>query len=104
MQGETGSIGTASATTHSGGCGDFLAVFAKAPNWRASCTTAWSLRPLICGSGDVLAYFSLAWKFRFRATETAVGRDSVRMGSYWTYCAGSPSIWCWRDHSAGRSA
>ena len=23
------------------------------------------------------------------------------MGSYWV---GSPSIWCWRDHSAGRSA
>ena len=40
-------------------------------------------------------------KSRFPATETVVARDSVRMGSY---CAGSPSIGCWRDHSAGRSA
>jgi hypothetical protein len=74
---------------------------ASAPTWRGCCTTAWSLRPLICGSGDVLTFFSPPWKSRFPATETAVGRDSVRMGSY---CAGSPSIWCWRDHSAGRSA
>jgi hypothetical protein len=39
----------------------------------------WSLRPLICGSGDVVAVFSPPWKSRFPATETAVGRDSVRM-------------------------
>ena len=32
------------------------------------------------GSGDVLAHFSLARKSRFPAAETAVGRDSVRMG------------------------
>ena len=51
--------------------------------------------------GLVSETFSPPRKSRFPATETAVGRDSVRMGSY---CAGSPSIWCWRDHSAGRSA
>jgi hypothetical protein len=51
--------------------------------------------------GAVLTHFSPPWKSRFPATETAVARDSVRKGSY---CAGSPSIWCWRDHSAGRSA
>ena len=50
----------------------------KGPNWRASCTTAWSLRPLIRGSGDVVAHFSPPRKSRFRATETAVRRDSVR--------------------------
>jgi hypothetical protein len=88
-------------TTHSGGCGDFLYWLRKAADWRASCTTAWSLRPLICGSGDVLTLFSPPWKSRFPATESAVGRDWVRRGSY---CAESPSIWCWRDHSAGRSA
>jgi hypothetical protein len=37
-----------------------LPVFPKAPNWRGSCTTAWSLRSLIRGSRDILAYFSLA--------------------------------------------
>ena len=30
--------------------------------------------------GDVLTLFSPPWKSRFPATETAVGRDSVRMG------------------------
>jgi hypothetical protein len=34
-------------TVWSGGCAEFLAVFAKAPNGRASCSTAGSLRPLI---------------------------------------------------------
>jgi hypothetical protein len=45
--GLVGGSNSPSPTTQSGGCGEFLAVFAKAPNGRASCSTAWSLRPLI---------------------------------------------------------
>ena len=49
----------------------------------------------------VSAPFSLAAKSRFPETETARGRDSVRMPGY---ADGSPSNWCCRDHSAGMSA
>jgi hypothetical protein len=38
-----------------------------------------SLRQPICGSGEVLALFSLARKSGFPATETVVGGDPVRM-------------------------
>ena len=88
------------STTQFTVCEEFLQVVTKARNWRGFCTTMRSLRPPICGSGDVLAGLSLARKFRFPATETDVSRDLVRMVGY---CAGSPSIWCCRDHSAGRS-
>jgi acyl-CoA dehydrogenase-like protein len=33
-------------------------VVAKPPNWRASWTTPWSLRPLVCGSARIDAFFS----------------------------------------------
>src|SRR5262249_55929073 len=91
--GLVGGSNPSSPTTQFTVCGEILSVFAKAPNWRGSCTTAWSLRPLICGSGDVLTLFSPPWKSRFPATETVASGDSVRMESY---CAGSPSILCWR--------
>jgi hypothetical protein len=31
-------------------------------------------------------------------------RERQRLGSNAGYAEGSPSMWCWRDHSAGRSA
>jgi hypothetical protein len=71
------------------------------PEWAGFLFDRWVSETADPCSGGVLALFSPPRKSRFPATETAVGRDSVRMGSYW---AGSPSIWCWRDHSAGRSA
>src|SRR5215472_16790966 len=37
---------------------DFRPARNNPPNWRGSCTTAWSLRPLTCDSGAVLTLFS----------------------------------------------
>ena len=65
------------------------------------CATVRSQRRHRYSRQVISAHFSLAPKSRFPETETARGRDSVRMP---VYAEGSPSIWCCRDHSAGMSA
>jgi hypothetical protein len=76
----TGSIRAASTTTQFGVSGDFPRACQRPPEGGVV------VRPLGLsetpddGLADVLALFSLAWESRFPATETAAGRDSVRMG------------------------
>src|SRR5262249_53592670 len=66
-------------TTQSSATGDFLNALPKAPNWRGSVRRFVPQRPRCYGEAVASARFFLAPKFRFPETETARGRDSVRM-------------------------
>jgi hypothetical protein len=75
---ETGSIQSASATTQSYATGDFLKECEK-PRIGGIRATVRSQRRHRYSRQVVSAHFSLAPKSRFPETETARGRDSVRM-------------------------
>src|SRR5437764_12462024 len=75
---ETRSIRTASTTTQSCATGDFLKVYERPRIGGDRCDRSFS-ETARYSRQVVSAHFSLAPKSRFPETETARGRDSVRM-------------------------
>jgi hypothetical protein len=72
----------------------------KGPELAGICATVRSSETtLLRGGGCFCAFFS-GPEIPFPGNGD---RERQRLGSNAGYAEGSPSIWCWRDHSAGMS-
>src|SRR3984893_3779322 len=97
---ETGSILAASTTTQSSATGDFLKVYERPRIGGDLCDGSFSETASLQSAGRFCAFFS-GPEIPFPGNGD---RERQRLGSNAVYAEGSPSIWCWRDHSAGMSA
>ena len=87
-------------TTQSCVTGDFLKVYERPRIGGDLCDGSFSETASLQSAGRFCAFFSDP-EIPFPGNGDRVRQ---RLGSNAGYAEGSPSVWCWRDHSAGMSA